>query len=251
MRMLRRLFAATLGLAGALGLVVCVAGVVGCWVLHADLTDRTDRVFGRAEGSLDGVQVELVQVRDRLRQTHQELEAVRKREDELAARPQADRVGKRIESRKLVKVADDQLRDAKRMLTTATEAALVVTGFLDALAGLPLGERVGIEPDQLRGASDELSTLIGRADKLSALLAGAAPDDGTAAAQSSRIAESLDRVVAAVDEGADRTAGARDQVRTWHDRVIDWLTVVAVVITLILVWIGAGHLSLLLHARRV
>jgi hypothetical protein len=113
---------------------------------------------------------------------------------------------------------------------------------------LPLGERVGVDADRLRGASDELSDLIGRADKLAALLAGAAPDADGVADQSSRIAESLNRVVAAVDDGADRVTVARERVGAWHDRVTCWLTVSAVLVTLILAWAGAGQFSLLIHA---
>jgi hypothetical protein len=209
-------------------------------------------MFCRAEGSLGGARDDLVHVRDRRRQTRQEMDAIRRREDELAAHPPADRGGRRGLSRKAAEDVSPRLGDARRKLVTATEAALVVNGFLDALAELSLGERVGIDVDRLRLAADELSALIGRADRLAAHLAGAPSDPaaGGIADQSSRIAESLDRVITAVDEGAARVTSAQERVEAWHARVTGWLTTTAVVVTLILAWAGTGQLSLLVHARR-
>ncbi|HET6574811.1 MAG TPA: hypothetical protein VFG68_14495 [Fimbriiglobus sp.] len=252
MHTLRRSLAAVCGLAGAVGLVACITGIVGCWTLYTELTTRMDRVFGRAEGPLSGLRDDLVQVRDRLRQTEQDLDAVRRREEQLAARPSADRDKRRPLARKPTEDVPSQLGEARRRLVTATETALVVNGFLDALAELPLGERVGIDADRLRNAADELEELIGRGDKLAALLARSAPDPAPegAAEQSSRIAESLGRVVAAVDEGSTRADVARERVRVWHARVTGWLRWAAVVVTLILMWAGAGQLSLLAHAGR-
>jgi hypothetical protein len=241
---------AVYGLAGAAGLVACAFGVVGCWVLYAELIARTDRVFGRAEGALGGLRDDLGQVRDRLRQTEQNLNAVRQREEELAARPPADRDKRRVLSWKAVEGASPHLGDARRKLVMATEVALVADGFLDALAELPLGERIGVDVGRLQAVSDQLSELIGQADKMAMLLAGSAPGvtpDG-AADQSARIAESLGRVVAAVDEGVARADDARERVGAWHARVTRWLTRTASVATLILAWAGAGQLSLLAHA---
>jgi hypothetical protein len=249
---LRRSLAAVFGLAGAAGLVACALGVVGCWVLYAELIARTDRVFGRAEGALGGLRDDLGQVRDRLRQTEQDLDAVRRREEELAARPPADRNKRRVLSRTAAEGVAPHLGDARRKLVTTTEVALVADGLLDGLAELPLGERVGVDAGRLRGASDQLSDLIGQADRLAGLLAGSAPGvppDG-AADQSARIAESLGRVVAVVDEGVARADDARERVKAWHARVTRWLTRTASVATLILAWAGAGQLSLLMHACR-
>src|SRR5687768_17348903 len=123
MHTLRRSLAAVCGLAGAVGLVACITGIVGCWAMYAELTTRTDRVFGRAGGSLSGLRDDLLQVRDRLRQTEQDLDAVRRREEEFAARPSADRDKHRALSRKAVEGASPHLGDARRKLVTATEAA--------------------------------------------------------------------------------------------------------------------------------
>ncbi|HVK15318.1 MAG TPA: hypothetical protein VM533_00120 [Fimbriiglobus sp.] len=252
MHTLRRSLAAVFGLAGAAGLVACITGIVGCCTLYTELTTRSDRVFGRAKGALSGLRDDLSQVRDRLLQTEQDLNAVQQREEELVTRPSADRDKRRALSRKAVEGASPQIGDARRKLVTATEAALVANGLLDALAELPLGERVGVDADRLRGASDQLSELIGQADRLAVLLAGSAPGvtPGGAADQSARIAEALGRVVAALDEGATRTDDARERVGVWHAQVTRWLALTAVAVTVVLVWAGVGQLCLLVHACR-
>jgi len=248
MTVLRRLVAAVLGTAGAVGVVLCVAGVVGCWVAYAEAVRRADRTFGRAEGALSELRDGLAQAGDRLRVTQDELDAVRKREADLAAQPPAERTLRRAVSRKAVEGVSPQLADARKKLVAATDGALFLEGLLDALAELPLGHRVGVEPDKLRNASDRLGELVGKSDQLAATLAKASPDPADGAAEeSTRLYDLLDRIVAAADAGADRAGSAHDRVRAWHDRVVRWLTVAAAGVTLALVWVGLGQLSLLVH----
>ena len=248
MRLLRRTMAAALGLAGAVGLALCVAAVVGCWVAYAEAVRRVDRTFDRAAGSLGGVRDDLTQVGDRLRETRGELDAIRRREADLAAQPPEERSHRRLISRKAAEGGPPQLTEARQKLVKATEAALVLEGLLDVLAELPLGERVGVEPGPLRDASDRLGELIGRSEQLAATLAKASPNPADGAAEeSTRLSEGLDRIVAAADAGAGRADGAHDRVRAWHARLVRWLTVTAVAVTLLLTWIGLGQLSLLAH----
>ena len=55
---------------------------------------------------------------------------------------------------------------------------------------------------------------------------------------------------AAADTGANRTDTALERVREWHAKVVRWLTIAAVGVTLLLGWIGPGQLSLLAHGLR-
>ena len=85
---------------------------------------------------------------------------------------------------------------------------------MDALAELPLGERVGIEVDSLRDASDRLGDLIGRVELLTALLALASSD--RLADESSRLSAALDKVAAAAEAGADRIDLPLQQLHSAH-----------------------------------
>jgi hypothetical protein len=249
MRIARRLFGLLGGAAGAIGLVLCVAGIVACWWLHGEATRRADRTFGRVEDLLADVRDNLGQARDRLRQTQAELDSVRERESNLAAQPPAERNARRALSRKAMTAIDPQLGDARGKLVRATEVGLVLRGVLDALAEIPLVERAGANADRLRESSTQLSELIQKADKLAGSLTGSpaeAPDASTAD-ESSRLAEGVGRLVAALDEESSRADRAREATAERRSQIGRWITVAAAIVTVVLVWIGLGQFSLLGH----
>src|SRR5947209_231938 len=203
MRLARRLAGLLFGAAGVLGLVLGVAGLAGVWVGYVEVVRRVDRVFDRADQSLAGVQNNLRQATARLRETETELDAARKREAERITRPPAERPGRREVSRKAVEALGPGVADARVTLLKATEAALVANGLLGALAELPAVERVNVDTDRLKDASDQLSELTERSTKLADLLARAAPaGEAEVDEQSSRAAEAVRRPIALAEAGA-------------------------------------------------
>lgn len=249
MRTIRRVLATFLGVAGATGLVLCAAGVVGCWVVHAEAVRRVDRIFGRTEDALGEVRDALSHVSDQLRRTRRNLDAIRDREADPAERSLVERTLRRAISRKTTEAEIPQLSEARRKLVKAREAALVLEGHVAVLGELPLGERIGVETGLLQDTSDRLEEMIVRSERLATILAKTSPDptDG-ASGESSRIGEMLDRIATAIDAGADRASGAGNRVRAWHDRIVRGLHVTGVALTVLLGWIGLGQLSLLTYA---
>lgn len=241
MRLARRLVAVILGLLGTTGTALCAAGVVGVWVLHADLVGRVDRAFDRAEDRLEAVRADLDKVADRLRQTRAEVEAVGRREEEAADPPAAKRGRRPALPRAAAGTASDQLGQARRALVTATEVGLVAGGVLDVLAELPAAERVGVDTARLRDASDQLADLIRTADRLSAVLPRPADEPENTAPG---IADRVGRVVTTIDEAAGRLDDARGRVAGWHRRIVRALMLAAVAATGLLVWIGLGQMAL-------
>jgi hypothetical protein len=251
MPVMRRLFGLLCGASGGTGLLLCIAGIVGCWWLHAEVVQRVDGVFGRAETLLVDVGASLDQVGGRMRQTQSELESVRQREVDLDAKPPVERSLRRSLSRKGIAALSPQLGDARGKLNKATEIGLVVNGLLEALAELPLVERAGVDTDKLKETSAQLSALIDQTDKLRLQLGISLPEQPaeTITAESSRAVDLVGQIVAATDDGSDRVNGARLKVADRHAQIIKWITLSAVFLTLLLVWIAAGQFSLLLHGR--
>ncbi|HKB03057.1 MAG TPA: hypothetical protein VKD90_12605 [Gemmataceae bacterium] len=252
MRFVRRLSGLLFGTAGAVGLLLSVAALVGCWAVYSEVQRRVDRVFGRVDGTLTEIQGNLKQAADRLRRSQLELEAVQKREAELTSQPPAQRGVRRELSRKAVESLGPQLGETREGVAKAVEIGLVANGLLDALAELPIVERINVDTDQLKEVSAQLAELTERSNKLASLLAPAAPtSDEQVADESSRAVETLRRTIALADAGADRLEGRRQQVADGHSRAGRCIDGTLVVITIVLLWIAAGQLSLLIHGRKL
>jgi hypothetical protein len=250
MRVARRLSGCVFGAAGATGLVLCVAGLVACWVTYVEVVRRVDRLFGRADDALAEISGNLGRAGDRLRGAQAELDAVRRRESEPAAHPPVERSARRAISRKAVEAIGPQADEARSLLVKATDAALVANGLLDALAELPVVERLSVDTDRLKETSAQLADVSARTGRLASLLApSASGPDADAGMEASRAAEALGRAIALTGTGTERLEPARERITAGHARAVRWATGVAVTVTVVLLWIAAGQLSLLIHGR--
>jgi len=211
-----------------------------------------DKTFGRADSSLANVNEHLEKARSRLRQTQTELAAIQKREADLAAKPPAERNSRRLLSKKSVESVNPKLSETRELLVQATEAALVVNGVLEALAELPFVERLSNDTDRLKNTSSQPSEGIERSNKLANLLAKAGPSgDSEIGGESTRIRDTLDRVVSSLDGADDRIEKTRGKVEESHSRIKYWIRVAGMIVTAVLVWIGLGQLSLLIHGGKL
>jgi hypothetical protein len=250
MGVVRRLAGLVFGAAGLTGLVLCVAGLVGSWLGYREAVRYADGLFGRADGALAEVERDLRSAADRLRQTETELEAVRRREVGSAPEPPGQRAARRALSRKAVEALGPRLGEARELVAKATEAGLVANGLLDALGELSILGRVNVDTDRLKETSARLADLTDRSARLQELLAPAAPPtDEEVARESSGAADGLRKALALADAASDRLEDGRRRVADGHARAVNWVHRAAVAVTVVLVWIAAGQLSLLVHAR--
>lgn len=250
MRLVRRLAGLLFAAAGLTGLLLCLAGVVGCWFGHREAVRYADHVFGRADGALAEVHGNLRAAADRLRQTETELAGVHRREVDPAPQPPAQRAARRALSRKAVEALGPGLGEARDLAAKAAEAGLVANGVLDALGELSVLDRVNVDTDRLKEASERVADLNERSARLVDLLARAAPPtDEEVAHESSGAVEALRRALAVADAGSERLEAGRQKVAVAHARVLHWVNAVALTVAVVLLWVAAGQLSLLAHAR--
>lgn len=244
MRVVRRLGGLLSGGAGVTGLVLCVAGLVGVWVGYIEVVRRVDRVFVGADQALADVQESLRRATNRLRETESELEGIRQRETQ----PPAQRGVRRAVSRKAVEAVGPGVGEAREMLVKASEAALVANGFLDALGEFPVVERVQIDTDRLKQASAQLGDVTERTTRLAGLLAQADPaGDEQLGGESSRAVEAVRRPIALADAASNHLNSSRERITAGHARAGQWIIGIAVALTVVLLWIAAGQLSLAIH----
>jgi hypothetical protein len=213
---------------GVLGLMLCVLGGIHCWRVHGEATRRLNVLFDRADTLLADAGGDVERVRDALKQVRADL-----------ATPRPASPGDRA----MAAVAR-RLGDARPGLTRAVEIGMLADGVLDALAELSLTERAGVDTDRLKDASDQLSTLVARAEKLSATAGGSDTADET-----TRLADAVSRAATFLTETAARIAAARDRIAGRRQEILQRVTYVAVMATVVLVWIAVGQVCMVMVGR--
>jgi hypothetical protein len=242
-----RLLGALLALLGAGGVILCVAGVVACWVAEAQLRQRADRLLRRLDGPVGLTARSLGQVR-------QALEAARAQVDTLhrAAGPEPGKQPAGFMERAALHLIawrlGPRLGEVRQQVDSATEVAVAANTLLEHLQGLPLAEAAGLDAGQMRDVSQQLGGLTASAERLSALL-DQAPGGGPSGAggNTADLREGLKRAAASVGDLERKTEEVRRQLADLRSRLPGWLTASAVVLTVFLVWMGVGQCSLFLH----
>jgi hypothetical protein len=252
MRLARRLLGLVSGAAGLVGLLLGLAGLVGVWVGYTEVMRRVNGIFDRTDQALAGAHHNLRQATDRLRATESELEAIRNREADLASQSPDQRPAKRAASRKALESVGPGVAEARSTLVKSTEAALVASGLLDALAELPGVERVNVDPDRLKETSARLDELTEKSTRLTELLARAGAANGDdVAGETTRAVEAVRKPIALAEAGSERLESCRQSIGAAHDRLVRWINWITVALALILFWITIGQLSLLIHGLRL
>jgi hypothetical protein len=84
------------------------------------------------------------------------------------------------------------------------------------------------------------------------MLARAAPaGDDEVGTESSRAVEAVRRSIALADAGSERLESSRQSIAAGHARLMRWINGIAIVVTVVLVWIAAGQFSLLIHGWKL
>jgi soluble cytochrome b562 len=238
MSIIRRIVGNLASLAGVLGVLLCVAAIVGCWIAQARFIEWLDRTNARVDASLANVRTNLKSSNEQLKQTQIELTAVRQKE------VQPDPVKGNFLLRAAIEANKPQLRDAKTKLVLATETGLILRGILEAFDDLNLGDHA--ETDRVKEASAQLSELIAKAEKITAKIEGVGPVDPEPDALMDGFTK-LVRMLDDSDAGMDRI---RERADEWYHRLHRYSLIAAVAITLISLWIGLGQWSFAIHGRR-
>ncbi len=249
MTLLKHILALILLLLSAVGVALCIAGVVGVWVVRPALTKRTDRTFGRVETAL-GKAGDTLQTLDQLfKRAGENLKEVR----DTAPPPgsDADKVNsfRAFASRKVAQEMIPKLGDVRPNLEKLIEATAVANSILGDLQELPTGTLPFLDRDRLSQIDDRATELSSATRELANLFgAPVAGADNDANRVISRIEEVLTRITALIGEYRTRVEEVRSQARALQMRVdsgIQWGVVAA---TVLLLWLALAQGSLFVHA---
>jgi hypothetical protein len=243
----RRLTAFLLLLIGVAGIALVAAGIVACWTKLPPLGQRASTVCERAERILGVTAESLSQVKVSLDKARADLGTIKEAEKALPQAEPAKQRLRRTASRKVAEQLSPDLGDVRQKLATLTDVAMVANSLLEGLDQVPLAHMLPLEPDQFQDAERHLSNVTRSAQRLQTML-GPLPDGGGGVeAQTSEMQDALGRVGAKVDGLLDRVEQARDRVGGLRSDLLRWLPFAEVGATILLIWIGLGQLSLLVH----
>ena len=136
-------------------------------------------------------------------------------------------------------------------VSIATDAAVVLNSLLGGLNQVPLTSVNALDTDQLKQIQESLSDFTGSAQKLGVLLQQSAPEGESVGLEetTARMEELLDRIITWTAEFRTRVGTIQSQVADLKSRILNWIRVGPVVITVALIWVSISQLSLFAVAR--
>ena len=246
MRLLRRFGGVMVLLLSAVGILACASGIIGVWMLYQSVSDKVQTIVARLDVGLQRVSTANQNVRRAIEKARADVAVVSKESPDLAGGGDKGRRASRALRAVIQQQAAPKIDDLGGRLATLSDAAAAVSSLLESIQEVPTGPRVRVEPDVLKRRADEAQQLSASIRRLEAAL-----DDGEKgtssreiAATTSEVDQVLERCQAAVDSWQSDLDGAREDLAHVKAQIVSWLTYVAIVMTVLLVWVAAGQISL-------
>jgi chromosome segregation ATPase len=249
MRILKRIVAVVIMVTSVLVLVLGLAGIAGTWMVRSRLDDGLGRIMTAAEAEAVGAQQELDRLDAALAQASTQIAAV---EQEVQA------LGTDLDQNKpLLTALTDKLgvdlaplaARAREMMDTIRETVAAVNSVVETINALSFVSKPIPELEKLNALAEEIDTFEAEVQNLrltieqrrSEIIAGGVSIVTTPAA---RIRGGLDRAQATVSGYNQRLGTLQENLSALGATVGQWLTWLAVILTLILLWLALSQAAL-------
>ena len=249
MRILKRIAAVVIMVTSVLVLVLGLAGIAGTWMVRSRLDDGLGRIMTAAEAEAVGAQQELDRLDAALAQASTQIAAV---EQEVQA------LGTDLDQNKpLLTALTDRLdvdlaplaARAREMMDTIRETVAAVNSVVETINALSFVSKPIPELENLNALAEEIDSFEAEVQNLrltieqrrSEIIAGGVSIVTTPAA---RIRGGLDRAQATVSGYSQRLGTLQENLSALGATVGQWLTWLAVILTLILLWLALSQAAL-------
>jgi hypothetical protein len=252
MRLLRRIVGIAVLLLSTVGIVCCIAGIIGIWTVYQEVAERTQRISDRLDAGLERASLANQNVRDALGKARADVANVDKESADLAGGGEKGRRASRAVRTLIQQKAGPDIDDFGGRLATLSESAVAVSSLLQSFQEVPLGENIRVDPEPLQRRAAEAHQLSVTLRRLEPAVGDAdgeiRSEDLTAA--TSQVDVVLSRCEEAVDRWQSDLNAARESVARIKARVLGWLKWSAIALTVLLAWVGLGQISLFGRAVR-
>jgi hypothetical protein len=252
MGLLRRLVGAVVLLLSTVGTVCCVAGVFATWILYPGVSERVQRITDRLDTGLQRVSAANQNVQLAVGKARADVANVSKESADLGGGGAKSRLAARTIRSLIRQQAGPDTDELGGRLATLSDSAVAVSSMLESFQEGPLALAPRIDPDQLKRRADEaqrLSSILRRLE--------VAVGDGDTETGRQKVAEAtsevdlvLQKCQATVDAWQSGLDAARDDLAHVKAKIPGWLTCAAIAMTVLCSWVGAGQISLFVHALR-
>jgi hypothetical protein len=251
MNLLRRLLGILVLLLSTACFIGCIAGIVGIWKARQDLSEKTRTISGRLEVGLERASAASRKVGRALEKAREDVAKVNQefadfQKDEKIKRPPGA-------LRRLVwQEVGPKLNELRGHLASSADAAVVVSSLLQSLQELRLRQTGRINPERLERLTDGSAQLSASVQKFQALVGDV--DRGGVDKEIADGAREVDLVLrkcqTVVDEWQSDLDTARAELPHFEAEILGWMTVTAIVVTVVCAWVALSQISFFAHALK-
>ena len=215
---------------GVLGVALSIAAVIAVWVVNTPLTDRSVELLVTVEGALEVVETSLVRADDTL-------QTVRDGINTAAAQ---------IPTSELLAVVGNikAIVDGANSTAETASSVLGIANSIPFLGSSKTQEQdQGTNLDELSLTLDQISTGLTRVEELlNSLAAGGAPGGLI-----DNINQDIDALQMTLNEAENNAIDAGTVVAEVRVNIPRWIDIASIIISLLLIWLGAAQYSLFVH----
>jgi hypothetical protein len=250
MRWLRRLIGAITLLLSTIGIVGCLAGIIGVWRFCQYASEQVQKISAGLDVGLQRAAAATHNVRRAVGTARAEVAKVGKESADLAGGGEANRRASRTLRALLQQQVGPSIGDLGGRLATLSDAAVAVSALLQSVQELPLSRVGRLQPDQMERWTDQAQQLSGILRRLEAVVGeGDRETNGRdVAAATSEVDLILQKSQATVDDWHSELEAAREELSQVKAEVLGWLWPAAIAATLVVGWMAVGQISLFVHA---
>lgn len=243
MNLLRRLLGILVLLLSTTCFIGCSAAIVGTWMAHQDLSEKTRKISGRVEIGLERASSANRNVGRALEKARADVARVEKVLDdfEKSEKGRAPNAVRRFVWQEI----GPKLNELRGRLATSADAAIVVHSLLQSLQELPLSQTGRIDPERLQRLTDRSAQLSASVQNLEALVGDGEREIAEGVREVDHVLQNCQTVV---DEWQSDLDTARAELPRIEAEILGWLTVMAIVATVAFAWVALSQISLFAHA---
>jgi len=239
-------------LLSTVGIVCCVAGIIGVWMFHSNASEKVQTISTRLEDGFQRASAANQNVRRAVEMARADVAKVRNESADLGGGAEKSRRATGVLRRQIRQQVGPRINDLGGRLAMCSDAAVAVSSLLQSFQELPLGQTSRIKPDKLEGLADQASQLSVTLGRLQGLVGEADKDasEKEVTVAASEMDLILQKCQSRLDDWQYNLDAAHEELLRVKAEILDWLRIAAIAVTVACAWAAGSQISLFAHALK-